>query len=61
MIGEKQAKEMALNPVIGMWLANLIFLPFSIFLLNQATKDISEINTSYWKSIIHRLKNKKVK
>ena len=61
MIGEKQVKEMALNPVIGMWLANLIFLPFSIFLLNQATKDISEINTSYWKSIIHRLKNKKVK
>jgi len=53
--GEKQAKELLMDPTIGMWLANLIFLPISLFLLYKATTDSSILDLSYYKNPIINL------
>ena len=53
--GEKQAKELMMDPIIGMWLANLIFLPISLFLLYKATSDSSIMDFSYYKNPIIKL------
>ena len=58
MSGEKQVKEMILEPFIGMWLANMIFLPISIFLLYKASKDSSLMDISYYKQSINNLINR---
>ena len=39
--GEKQVKEVGLDPLIGMWFANLVFTPLSLILLYKATTDSS--------------------
>jgi hypothetical protein len=48
MIGEKSVKEDTLLPYEGMWLANSIFFPISIFLLYKASKDSSLFDFSYY-------------
>ena len=53
--GEKQVKEVGLDPLIGMWLANLIFTPLSLILLNKATTDSTLLDYSYYKQIIYNL------
>ena len=55
MSGEKQVKEMILDPFIGMWLANLVFLPISLFLLHKSTNDSSIFDFSYYKQVINNL------
>ena len=34
--GEKTAKDLSISPFEGMWIANLVFLPISIFLIYHA-------------------------
>ena len=51
-------KEIGLDPVIGMWLANAIFTPISIFLLFKAIKDSQLFDFSYYKISINKLINK---
>jgi len=55
MIGEKAVKESTLLPFEGMWLANLVFFPISIFLFYKASKDSSLIDFSYYKQTINNL------
>ena len=55
--GEKQVKEIGLEPVIGMWLANAVFTPVSIFLLFKAIKDSQLFDFSYYKVTINKLIN----
>lgn len=55
MIGEKSVKESTLLPYEGMWLANLIFFPISIFLLYKASKNSPIMDLSYYKN--PKLKN----
>ncbi|WP_370086335.1 LptF/LptG family permease [Ekhidna sp.] len=38
-IGEKQAKEGAMNPYIAVWMSDMILLPFGLFFLKQARVD----------------------
>ena len=38
IIGEKSAKDLAVTPIEGMWIANFIFLPISILLIHHALK-----------------------
>ena len=52
MMGEKAVKELSMLPYEGMWLANLVFLPFSIFLLYKASTDSSLLDFSYYKQTI---------
>lgn len=61
MSGEKQIKEMVLDPWIGMWLSNIIFFPISIFLLLKATKESSLMDLSYYSQSINNLINKRKK
>lgn len=56
--GEKQVKEVGLDPLIGMWIANLIFTPLSFFLLYKATTDSSLLDFSYYKQSINNLFNR---
>ena len=49
MIGEKSVKESTLLPYEGMWLANLIFFPVSIFLLYKASNNSPIMDLSYYK------------
>tara|TARA_B000000532_G_scaffold241109_1_gene232974 strand:+ start:1171 stop:2553 length:1383 start_codon:yes stop_codon:yes gene_type:complete len=55
--GEKQVKEVGLDPLIGMWLANLVFTPISLILLYKATTDSSLLDFSYYKQKINNLFN----
>ena len=55
---EKQIKEVGLDPLIGMWIANLIFTPLSFFLLYKATTDSSLLDFSYYKQSINNLFNR---
>ena len=38
-VEEKMAKEGAIEPYMGMWLASVVFLPLGIFLTYKATAD----------------------
>jgi len=55
MVGEKAVKESTLLPYEGMWFANLVFFPISIFLLYKASKDSSLLDFSYYKQTINNL------
>ena len=41
IIGEKSAKDLAITPIEGMWIANFIFLPISILLIYHALRNSS--------------------
>jgi len=55
MSGEKQVKEMGMDPLLGMWIANLIFTPIGLFLLYKATRDSSLLDLSYYKQAINNV------
>jgi len=46
IIGEKSAKDLTLEPLEGMWLANITFFPISIFLMYKAKNDAKIFDTS---------------
>jgi len=50
--GEKMAKEGAIEPYIGMWLASMVFLPLGIFLTYKATVDSVLFNLNAYKSFL---------
>ena len=54
MIGEKSAKEGAMTPFEGMWLATFIVLPIGIFLTYMATRDSSIFNQELYASYIKK-------
>ena len=56
--GEKQVKEVGLDPMIGMWIANLVFTPISLILLYKATTDSNLLDLSYYKQSINNLFNR---
>ena len=56
--GEKQVKEVGLDPFIGMWLANLVFAPISLILLYKATTESNLLDFSYYKQTINNLFNR---
>ena len=41
IIGEKSAKDLIISPIAGMWMANIIFSPISIYLIMQALRNLS--------------------
>ena len=55
--GEKQVKEVGLDPMIGMWIANLVFTPISLILLYKAITDSNLLDLSYYKLSINNLFN----
>lgn len=54
MIGEKSAREGAMTPFEGMWLATFIVLPVGIFLTYAATRDSSIFNQELYINYIKK-------
>nr|WP_320118500.1 LptF/LptG family permease [uncultured Marinifilum sp.] len=44
MTGERAAKQLVLNPILGMWISSLIILPLGIILTYKATTDSAFFN-----------------
>ena len=60
MIGEKSAKDLSMEAHEGIWLANIVFLPLSLFLIFKAKNDSQLFDfSSLFKIIINSKKNKK--
>ena len=57
--GEKASKETVLSPVAGVWLANLVMIPFGIFLTYKASIDSGLFNAEIYYKLLSRFSRKK--
>lgn len=55
-IGEKSAKEGAMNPYFAVWLADLVLLPFGLFFLRQARIDARLFDMDFYNIWIEKLR-----
>ena len=63
-IGEKSAKEGAMNPYVAVWMSDMVLLPFGLFFLRQARIDARLFDSDFYHIWIEKLrirfaKNKK--
>ena len=47
-MGEKFAKENAMDPVLGMWLATFLLVPIGLFLTYKALRDSQFLNKEFY-------------
>lgn len=57
-IGEKQAKEGAMDPIIAAWMSDAILLPFGLFFLKQARVDARLFELDAYRIGIEKLKRR---
>ena len=57
-IGEKQAKEGAMNPYVAVWMSDMILLPFGLFFLKQARVDARLFELDTYRIGIEKLKRR---
>lgn len=55
-IGEKSAKEGAMDPYLAVWLSDLVLLPFGLFFLRQARIDARLFETDFYNIWIEKLR-----
>ncbi len=60
-IGEKQAKEGAMDPIIAAWMSDAILLPFGLFFLRQARVDARLFEIDAYRIGIEKLKRRFVR
>ncbi|MEM9896957.1 MAG: LptF/LptG family permease, partial [Bacteroidota bacterium] len=60
-IGEKTAREGAMNPYFAVWLADLVLLPFGLFFMRQARIDARLFEVDLYNIWIEKLKLKFVR
>lgn len=60
-IGEKSAKEGAMNPYLAVWMSDLALLPFGLFFLRQARIDARLFETDIYHIWIEKLRLRFVK
>ncbi len=65
MTSEKAAREGAIDPYFGMWIASIVYLPLGVFLSYKATTDSSLFDIAVYNKYISKImfwkkKNKKV-
>jgi lipopolysaccharide export system permease protein len=58
MIGEKQAKLGLIDPLVGVWAANIILLPVGLFFLRQARNDARLFDADFYNVTLQKLKVK---
>lgn len=56
IMGEKYAKEMVLDPVLGCWIANIILFGCGLFFLRQARTDARLFDVDYYYVLMNKLK-----
>ncbi len=54
-IGEKWAKEAFISPIAGVWLANIVLLPFGLFFLRQARLDARLFDMDFYNVFIQKI------
>lgn len=59
MVGEKSAKDLSIKAFEGMWLANLVFLPLTIFLIFKGNNDAKLFDFSNFNMLLKRQIKKK--
>lgn len=57
-IGEKQAKEGAMDPIIAAWMSDAILLPFGLFFLKQARVDARLFEVDAYRIGIEKLRRR---
>ncbi len=57
-IGEKSAKEGAMNPYFAVWLSDIVLLPFGLFFLRQARIDARLFDVDFYNIWIDKLKRR---
>ncbi len=55
-IGEKSAKEGAMDPYFAVWLSDIVLLPFGLFFLRQARIDARLFDTDFYNIWIEKLR-----
>ena len=55
--GEKMAKEGVWSMGIGMWLANIVFLPIAVFITYKASIDSGLFDSDRYRKGIRRIKS----
>lgn len=58
IVFEKWARQGIVNVTLGMWMANLVYLPIGLFFLRQAKNDSRLLETDYFAVLIDKLKTK---
>ena len=56
MVGEKEAKLGLIDPFVGVWLANIILLPFGLFFLRQARNDARLFDADFYNVVMDKIK-----
>ena len=54
--GQKSVIEGSLNPIFGLWLANIITFPIGLFLTIKANSDSPVMDLDYWNKIVLKIK-----
>lgn len=57
MTGEKWAKQGAIDPMLGVWAANIILLPIGLFFLRQARIDARLFDADFYNVMITKVKD----
>jgi len=58
MLGEKQAKAGFIDPLLGVWMANIILLPVGLFFLRQARNDARLFDADFYNVILDKIRGK---
>jgi len=58
MVGEKQAKAGLIDPILGVWMANIILLPIGLFFLRQARNDVKLFDADFYNVALDKLRMK---
>lgn len=58
MIGEKQAKAGLIDPLLGVWAANITLLPVGLFFLRQARNDARLFDADFYNVVLDKIKSK---
>ncbi len=57
MTGEKWAKQDYIDPMIGLWSANILLLPIGLFFLRQARNDARLFEADFYNVVFDKFKN----
>ena len=55
MIGERSAREMAINPISGMWMSSMVLTPIAVFLLVKANRDSALLDREQYVKFFKKL------
>jgi lipopolysaccharide export system permease protein len=61
MVGEKQAKAGLIDPILGVWSANIVLFPIGLFFLRQARNDVKLFDADFYNVALDKFKTRFLK